>query len=124
MLCTYHFIQVVDVSSDAIFRLMSEDFQADTADFKAFFRSRQADLEACAVRLADGRCYFWSRYNDRSKDNGWEDVGTSTPAQFTMAQTKALLASTIPADYVHFDLELATEYQLKNWKAVSWTAKK
>lgn len=118
MMCIYHYIQCVDINSDSIIRMFSKEFQTDTEDFKAFFRSRQASLEACAVRLADGNCYFWSRYN---KGNGWEHVGTAKRDQFTMSRTKELLASTIPGEYVHFDLALASEYLMDNWQAFSFT---
>ena len=131
MICTYHFIQIIDVSSESVIRLMSEDFQTDTDDFKAFFRSRQADLEACSVELNNGDVYFWSRYNIGSVDqhgintNGWEYLGRAEIyGHITMTHTKALLASTIPADHVYLNLELATEYCLGNWSSFSFTVKK
>ena len=131
MICTYHFIQIIDVSSESVIRLMSEDFQTDIDDFKAFFRSRQADLEACSVELQNGDVYFWSRYNIGTVDqhginkNGWEYLGKAAMyGPINMTHTKALLASTIPADRVYLDLELATEYYSANWRSFSFTVKK
>lgn len=115
MICTYHYIIILDASADTIVRLYSKDFQADTADFKQFFVHSQDVLEACSVRLADGNCYFWSRYNG---GNGWEHVGTSSPEQFHMNATKALLASTMPCDHVCFDLAMATEYMLQSIESI------
>ena len=131
MICTYHFIQIIDVSSESVIRLMSEDFQTDTDDFKAFFRSRQADLEACSVELNNGDVYFWSRYNVGTVDqhgintSGWEYLGRAEIyGHIDMIHTKALLASTIPADRVYLDLALATEYYSGNWSSFSFTVKK
>lgn len=122
MLCTYHFIQIVDVSSECVIRLFSHEYQTDTDDFKVFFRSRQADLEACSVELKNGDVYFWSRYNE---GDGWEYIGKAAIyGHINLTNTKALLASTIPSEYVHFDLELATQHFGENWEAFSWTAKK
>lgn len=118
-MCVYHYIQCIDLSSDSIFRLFSQDFQTDTDDFKVFFRSRQVDLEACCVELKNGDIYFWSRYSN------WEYIGKAACyGKINMTKTKALLASTIPDECVHLDLNVADEYLMTNWEAVSITYNK
>lgn len=122
MICTYHYIRCVDLNSDGIFRLYSKNFVTDTADFKAFFRSRQDDLEACSVELQNGDIYFWSRYNDNEKENGWFYVGkVSVCGKITMTSTKMLLASRLPDSILHLDLSLGTEYPADNYESVSLT---
>ena len=123
MICTYHYIRCVDLNSDGIFRLYSKNFVTDTVDFKAFFRSRQEDLEACSVELQNGDIYFWSRYNtDNEKENGWFYVGkVSVCGRITMRSTKMLLASRLPDSILHLDLSLGTEYSAENYDSVSLT---